>query len=259
MPRSKRFKKVSLTQTKKKGLDWKQKLVEDVRSCADKYSNLFLFSVQNMRNSKLKQIRNQWKDSRFFLGKNRVLAFALGKGTQDECKENISEISKRLTGQCGLLFTDKSKDEVSKFFEDYVESDYARAGNMATETITLPAGPLEQFPFNMEPYLRQLGLPTSLQKGVVTLIKEHTVCKEGTPLTPEQARILKLLGTHMAEFRVTVEASWSKDGTFEDFGGGRMVREKGEAKTSVRKVSADVEMDEDDDNEEDDDENDVSE
>lgn len=56
---------VSLTQTKKKGLGGKQQLVDDVRSCAEKYSNIFLFSVQNMRNNKLKSIRNEWKDSRY--------------------------------------------------------------------------------------------------------------------------------------------------------------------------------------------------
>ena len=46
-----------------------------------------------------------------------------------------------------------------------MESDYARAGNIATETVILQPGPLEQFPFNMEPALRKLGLPTSLQRG----------------------------------------------------------------------------------------------
>ena len=56
---------VSLTQTKKKGLSGKQQLVEDIRSCVEKYSHLYLFSVQNMRNNKLKFIRNEWKDSRY--------------------------------------------------------------------------------------------------------------------------------------------------------------------------------------------------
>ena len=51
---------------------------------------------------------------RFFLGKNRVIAVALGKSKEDECKENIHEISKRLKGQCGILFTNKSKDDVVK-------------------------------------------------------------------------------------------------------------------------------------------------
>nr|SVE74386.1 EOG090X0BJA [Daphnia barbata] len=222
MPRTKRFQKISLTQTKKKGLSGKQQLVEDIRSCVEKYSHLYLFSVQNMRSSKLKSIRNEWKDSRFFLGKNRVIAIALGRSKEAECRENLHEFSKRLKGQCGIVFTDKTKDEVIKYFKKHVESDYARSGNIATETVVLQPGPLEQFPFNMEPYLRQLGLPTSLQRGVVTLLKEHTVCKQGSVLTPEEARLLKLLCIHMAEFKVTIEAVWRKeDGMFEDLGCGR--------------------------------------
>jgi len=239
MPKTKRYKKISLTQTKKKGLQWKQNLVEDVRSCAEKYSHIYLFSVQNMRNNKLKSIRNEWKDSRFFLGKNRVIAVALGKSKEDECKDNIHEISKRLKGQCGVLFTDKSKEEVTKYFQKHFESDYARSGNKATETVVLQPGPLEQFPFNMEPYLRTLGLPTTLQKGVVTLLKEHTVCKENAILSPEQARILKLLCIHMAEFRVTVEAVWQKDGSFEDFGTGKSVSKKSDGEDSEEEEAED--------------------
>nr|SVE75329.1 EOG090X0BJA [Daphnia dolichocephala] len=219
MPKTKRYQKISLTQTKKKGLGGKQQLVEDIRSCVEKYSNLYLFSVQNMRSNKLKSIRNEWKDSRFFLGKNRVIAIALGRSKEAECRENLHEFSRRLKGQCGIVFTDKTKNEVIKYFQKHVESDYARAGNVATETVVLQPGPLEQFPFNMEPYLRQLGLPTSLQRGVVTLLKEHTVCKQGSVLSPEEARLLKLLCIHMAEFKVTIEAVWRKeDGTFEDLG-----------------------------------------
>ena len=56
---------VSLTNTKKKGLGGKQQLVEGVREAVEKYSHIYLFSVQNMRNNKLKFIRNEWKDSRF--------------------------------------------------------------------------------------------------------------------------------------------------------------------------------------------------
>nr|CAG4636439.1 EOG090X0BJA [Eubosmina coregoni]SVE70003.1 EOG090X0BJA [Eubosmina coregoni] len=232
MPKTKRFQKISLTQTKKKGLSGKQTLVEDVRSCVDTYSHIYLFSVQNMRNNKLKFIRNEWKDSRFFLGKNRVIAVALGRSKEDECKENIHEISKRLKGQCGILFTNKSSEEVTEYFKKHSESDYARSGNIATSTVTLEPGPLEQFPFNMEPYLRQLGLPTTLQKGVVTLLKQHVVCNEGCSLTPEQARLLKLLCIHMAEFKVTIEAVWKNDGNFEDLGDGKLLEKEDEDATS---------------------------
>lgn len=74
--------------------------------------------------------------------------------------------------------------------EKYGEEDYARSGFVATETIELTEGPLPDFSHSIEPHLRKLGLPTSLQKGVVTLLNNHVVCKKGKTLTPEQARIL---------------------------------------------------------------------
>lgn len=74
--------------------------------------------------------------------------------------------------------------------ESHEEADNARSGFVVNRTVTLPEGPMPEFPHSIEPHLRQLGMPTALQKGVVTLIKEYTVCKEGQTLSPEQARIL---------------------------------------------------------------------
>ena len=62
-------------------------------------------------------------------------------------------------------------------------------------------GPLPQFAHSIEPQLRALGLPSALQKGVVHLLQDHIVCREGDVLTSEQARILKLLGHHQATFK----------------------------------------------------------
>ncbi|XP_043108536.1 mRNA turnover protein 4 homolog [Puntigrus tetrazona] len=216
MPKSKRDKKVSLTKTTKKGLEAKQNLIEELRKCADIYRYVFVFSVENMRNNKLKDIRTAWKHSRFFFGKNKVMMIALGRRPSDEYKDNLHKVSKFLRGEVGVLFTNKTKDEVHEYFSNFKEVDYARAGNVATMAVTLDEGPLEQFTHSMEPQLRQLGLPTALKKGVVTLIKDFEVCKEGDALTPEQARILKLFGIEMAEFKISIKCMWnSESGNFE--------------------------------------------
>lgn len=80
--------------------------------------------------------------------------------------------------------------QVLNWMEQYSEDDYARSGFIATETVKIDEGPMPEFAHSIEPHLRQLGLPTSLQKGVVTLLKDHEVCRKGQTLTPEQARIL---------------------------------------------------------------------
>ncbi|XP_007251523.1 mRNA turnover protein 4 homolog [Astyanax mexicanus] len=216
MPKSKRDKKVSLTKTAKKGLEAKQNLIEELRKCVDTYRYVFIFSVENMRNNKLKDIRAAWKHSRFFFGKNKVMMIALGKGPTDEYKDNLHRVSKFLRGEVGVLFTNKTKEEVQEYFNSFKEVDYARSGNVAQMAVTLDEGPLEQFTHSMEPQLRQLGLPTALKKGVVTLIKDYEVCKEGDTLTPEQARILKLFGFEMAEFKLSIKCMWnSESGDFE--------------------------------------------
>jgi mRNA turnover protein 4 len=56
-------------------------------------------------------------------------------------------------------------------------------------------------------------MPTKLDCGVVTLLKEYTVCAEGDKLTSDQAKLLQLLNVKMATFKVILRAAWA-DGAF---------------------------------------------
>ncbi|GFW02644.1 mRNA turnover protein 4 homolog [Trichonephila clavipes] len=152
----------------------------------------------------------------FCIGKNKIMAKALGLTEEDEFRLNLHKIGQQLKGERGLLFTNQPVEEVVNWFHSYSEGDYARSGNIATEDVILPEGPLKQFPHNLESYLRQLGLPTTLQKGVIHLLSEYVVCQAGDKLSPEAARILKLLGYEMAEFRIKIRSVWSQDGSFVD-------------------------------------------
>uniref|UniRef100_A0A1A9UY56 Ribosome assembly factor mrt4 n=1 Tax=Glossina austeni TaxID=7395 RepID=A0A1A9UY56_GLOAU len=216
MPKSKRDKKISLTKTDRKGLAWKQLIIEDIRKCAETYPNIFVFQVQNMRNNLLKDLRKEWREnSRFIFGKNRIMQIGLGRTKDEELQTDLHKLSKRLTGQVGLLFTEKSKQEVLEWAENYWALEYARSGFLATETVVLSEGPLKDFSHSIEPHLRSLGMPTKLQKGVIHLYKDYTVCEEGKVLNPEQARILKLIDKPMSTFRLTMKCSWSKNEGFE--------------------------------------------
>jgi mRNA turnover protein 4 len=153
-----------------------------------------------------------------------------------------SQFVSHLEGQCGLLFTNDSKEVVLDWFKDYSGIEYAKSGFRATETVQLSEGPLEQFSHAIEPHLRSLGMPTKLERGIVTLHKEFTVCEKGKVLTPEQARILKLLGRPMAKFQLFIECCWSKKTGFELFRKRRLVKkvdiekEKNVPKRSKKKL-----------------------
>lgn len=46
------------------------------------------------------------------MGSNKVLQVALGKTAADELRTNLSQLSEKLVGQVGLLFTQMSKEQV---------------------------------------------------------------------------------------------------------------------------------------------------
>lgn len=63
------------------------------------------------------------------------------------------------------MFTNEDRDEVKEWFKAFSEPEYARAGNVATDTVVLEEGPMKQFSHSIEPHLRSLGMPTTLNKG----------------------------------------------------------------------------------------------
>ena len=58
---------------------------------------------------------------------------------------------------------------VLRYFANFVELEFARASNVATQTAVVSAGPLTAFTHDMEPQLRRLGLPTTLEKGFTSI------------------------------------------------------------------------------------------
>lgn len=212
MPKSKRDRPVTLSKTKKKGRGHKESIVNAIRQAVENYSSIYVFSFENMRNLKFKEFREKLKStSRFFLGSNKVMQIAIGRSVADEIRPGLRKVSKLLHGDTGLFFTNLPKEEVQRLFNEYEEYDFARTGSTAVEKVELKEGPLDQFTHEMEPFLRKQGMPVRLNKGVVELVSDFVVCEEGTPLSPESARILRLLGIKMATFRLHLVCRWSPD------------------------------------------------
>lgn len=217
MPKSKRAKVVNLTKTKKKGKSIKNKLVVEIRNAADEYERCVIFSSVNMRNNGLKTLRNKWKGSRVFMGKNKVMALALGKTPETEHKDGLSQVAKNVTGHCGILFTNQDLDSIKTDLAAVNELHFARSGFVATERFNLPEGIIDM-PFSMETTLRKYGLHTSLKDGKIILGVDTDVCKPGDILTPEQCKLLELFQVKMARFRMFPECAWeATDGSFQEF------------------------------------------
>ena len=93
MPRSRRNKVVSLTQTEAKGRDLKVRMIESLREHVDEYDRIFVLSFDNMRASRFKDIRMDFRESKISLGKVSIAQIALGRKPEDEYKDNLHNVS----------------------------------------------------------------------------------------------------------------------------------------------------------------------
>ncbi|KAI9375252.1 ribosomal protein L10-domain-containing protein [Aspergillus egyptiacus] len=228
MPRSKRARVIHESKTAKKShKEQTRRLYANIRECVEKYDHLFVFSVDNMRNTYLKDVRTEFSDSRLFFGKTKVMAVSLGHSPETEAAENLHLLSPYLTGAVGLLFTSRDPASVIEYLESFRPLDFARAGTTATRSFSIPAGLVysrageipasqdEPVSHTIEPELRKLGVPTRLVKGKVMLEltegqEGYPVCKEGEVLDSRQTTILKMFGVTMSEFRIALKAQWSR-------------------------------------------------
>lgn len=73
MPKSKRNRTVHMTQVSKKTREHKDKLLENIRDAIPEYQHIFVFSIENMRNTHLQELRKELNDSKYVFTHNLSL------------------------------------------------------------------------------------------------------------------------------------------------------------------------------------------
>ena len=63
--------------------------------------------------------------TKFFLGKNKVMIKALGKHPEDEFEDNTAQLSRYLTGQVCIAFSQLGMKEFEKKISEFETEDYA--------------------------------------------------------------------------------------------------------------------------------------
>ena len=213
MPISKKDRVIHTSKVKRNVKGVKNDQMETIRSSIDEMRYAYVVSVSNERNNILKAVRDELKPGKMFYSKNKLVQLALGLSPESECAEGIHALAPLITGHVALITSNLNQADLATLLSVHDETEYARAGGLASYTIALEAGfdALAAFPFSMETQLRKLGLPTMLHDGKIKLLANHTVCAEGQTLTANQAQILKLMHIQMAKFEIAIQAVYDKE------------------------------------------------
>jgi mRNA turnover protein 4 len=209
MPRSKRDRTVALTKTSKKEASEKDQLVDRIRTTVDSHENLFVLGFDGLRSNHLQTIRVEFRDSRLFLGKNKITQLALGKTPEDEYQDNLRRVAALVSGSVGLLATNRSSEEVERWFDDFEVDDFAKVGFVAQADLRVERGPMPQFEVSMCPTLRKLGMSIQVDHGKLDLLTDFILCRRGKAISAEQAKALVHFNIKLVKFKVRLMACWS--------------------------------------------------
>ena len=125
-----------LTQTEKGGRERKSRLMDRIRAAIDEYDRVIVFSFDNMRSTPFKAMRETMAGhSRFFLGSNKVMQIALGRDAASAYRGGLNRVAAVLTGQVGLMCTNKTVEEVEREFEEHGELRFDPAARSPKHTL----------------------------------------------------------------------------------------------------------------------------
>lgn len=127
--------------TRKKGVELKTNLIQEVQKCVEEYASMYLFGYNDLKTSKIHEIREAWPRSRFLFGKNSLMSIAFGKSEKTEFKKNLHELTSFLSGPHALFFTNEAKEDVLKWFDKLQQDEEVKLQALWTNN-----GLIEKFP-----------------------------------------------------------------------------------------------------------------
>jgi mRNA turnover protein 4 len=92
MPQAKRNKVVSLTKVTPKTREHKEFIVKKVHTFMGRYKYVYVLSFDNMSTNNFKALRESLADSKFLMGKNKVMGVAFGTDEESSYKPDSYHI-----------------------------------------------------------------------------------------------------------------------------------------------------------------------
>jgi len=180
----------------------KKELMEKIKKNLDSHKNVAVVNLYKLRSIQIGELRKKLNEKVVFLGiKNKIAEKAM-KSTKYE------KLSEFVNGQSLLMFFDMDPFELNLMLEKNQVYLPAKAGDIATEDIIVPAGNtgLQAGPVLSE--FKELKIPTRIETGSVFVTKDTVVAKKGEVISDKLASLLSKLGIKPIRSGLSIKAAY---------------------------------------------------
>jgi len=181
----------------------KAEKVREIKDMVQKYEALGIASLYKVRASQLQELRKKLeRTAQVRVIKNAVVERAI---SGLEGKPNIDRLMEYLKGPNLLLFTNLNPFRLAILLERSKVKAFAKAGDVATEDVIVPAGNTGLSPGPIISQLGSVGIPTRIESGSVWVNRDTVVAKNGEVISESLAPILSKLGIKAMEMGLSLK------------------------------------------------------
>ncbi len=178
--------------------------VEEVRNLIDQYKVIGVADLHKVRTAQLQELKRKLKEEAYL----RVIKGTLAKKAVSEYSEkpSIEKLGQFLKGSNIFLFTNTNPFKLASLLERSKVKMVAKAGDIAAQDITVPAGNVGLPPGPIISQLNSVGIPTRIESGSVWVSRNTIVAKEGEVISERLAAVLSKLGIRSVEAGLSIKA-----------------------------------------------------
>jgi len=165
-------------------------------------------SLQKVRASQLQELKRKLAADVYM----RVVKNTLMKRAIENCKgkPGLEKLEKHLKGPNVFLFTNMNPFKLAMLLEKGKVRMTAKAGDIASFDVIVPAGNTGQPPGPIISQLNAVGLPTRIEAGSVWITKDTLVARKGDVISERLASVLSKLGIKPVEAGLMLKAAYDE-------------------------------------------------
>src|SRR6266849_3880411 len=196
--------------TTRKVAAWKKEAIAQLQVLLEKYPVIAAADLTKVRSSQIHELRKRLRDKvAMVVTKNNLLRKSVELSESGHGR--VGEFVKDLQGSNILLFTDVNPYSLIILLEKSKVRVPAKAGDIATGEIMVPAGNTGLPPGPVISEFGEIKVQTRIEGGSIWVARDSVVARRGDLITPKMASVLSKLGLKPMEVGLTLSTAYDNE------------------------------------------------
>jgi len=186
---------------------WKKEAITQLEVLLEKYPVIAAADLTKVRSSQIHELRKRLRDRvAMVVTKNNLLRKSVE--LSESSNGRVGKFVKDLQGSNILLFTDVNPYSLIILLEKSKVRVPAKAGDIATGEIMVPAGNTGLPPGPVISEFGEIKVQTRIEGGSIWVARDSVVARRGDLITPKMASVLSKLGLKPMEAGLTLSTAY---------------------------------------------------